>query len=157
VRKRFYLILVTLKVITLLSILISCAGTPSIIEQEDHATGALQNEEPSEVLISQEKPQIENKELIFKAENGLELDVSEMEDIAFGFVHTGMFSPEGDVQLITKDLDHGLYSLAFNTYFKTHSVDDIVVSPKSYTFQGNKSRVIFANISGRTDLPTAQR
>jgi hypothetical protein len=151
VRKRLYLILDTLKVITLLSILISCAGIPSIKEQEDHAAGALQNEESSEVLISQEKLQIENKKNIFKAENGLELNVSEMEDIAFGFVHTGKFSPDGDVQLIIKKIDHGLSSLAFRTYFKTHSVDDIVVSPRSYAWSSSGKYVVIHNVDYYAD------
>ena len=145
-RKRFYFI-----IITSLSILISCAGTPSIIEQENHDTGAIQNEELTEVLISREQPQIDNKELIFRAENGLELDISEMEDIAFGFVHTGMYSPEGDVQLITKDLDHGLHSLAFRTNLKTHSVKDIFVSPKSYSWSSSGKYVVIHNIDYYAD------
>lgn len=132
-RKRFYLIMLTLKLMTLLSILISCSGLSS------------------KVLFSLETSQIERKDFIFKKDNGLELHVSEMEDIAFGFVHTGTFSPEGDVQIIIEELDHGLYTLAFRTNLNTHKVDNISVSPKSYTWSSTGKYVVIHNVDYYAD------
>jgi len=54
----------------------------------------------------------------YAEDNGLELKVSEMEDIPFGFVHTGKYSPEGNVLIVTEEIDHGIKTLAFRTFKK---------------------------------------
>jgi len=69
-----------------------------------------------------------------------------MEDIAFGFVYNGTISPDGDVVIITEELDHGISKLAFRTYYTTHKVDEIYVSPLSYTWSPSGKYVVIRNI-----------
>lgn len=44
-----------------------------------------------------------HEEAIFIEENGLKLRISDMEDIAFGYVHTAEFSPDSDVLIVTEE------------------------------------------------------
>ncbi len=82
----------------------------------------------------------------YAAENGLELKISEMEDISFGFVHTGMYSPEGNVLIVTEEIDHGIHTLAFRTFAKTHTVENALVSPENFFWSASEKYVVIHNI-----------
>lgn len=130
-----------LLIFTSILIIVSCAGSPSMEE-----SGNPVDDQPHE------EDAVNDKELlVFKNEAGLELEVSEMDEVAFGFVHKGKVSPDGDVWLITEEIDHGYQKLAFRTYFKTHMVDDISVSPESFSWSPTGKYVVIHNIDYYAD------
>jgi len=82
----------------------------------------------------------------YAEDNGLELKVSEMEDIPFGFVHTGKYSPEGNVLIVTEEIDHGIKTLAFRTFKKKHIVENAFVSPENFFWSASEKYVVIHNI-----------
>lgn len=100
--------------ITLLLFSVSCAGNNDINVKEITKVDV----EPIEEIP------VARRVLTFKEENGLELKVSHMKEVSFGFLHTGLYNPE--------EIDHGMQSLAFRTFGKTQTVENIFVSPKNF-------------------------
>ncbi len=84
----------------LLAFLVSCAGTQDTRVNNIAASGVEENEPESEVSLLQDELPPEKYELNFKNDNGLEVHISTMEDIAFGYVYSDRYSPDREV-LIT--------------------------------------------------------
>jgi len=135
-KKRSLLLKTLVKLIPLLLLSVSCAGNNEIIVKEISTM---------EVEPIVELP-VEKSVLNFNEENGLELNVSDMEDIAFGFVHTGIYSPEGNVVIVTEEMDHGIQTLGFRTFAKTHTVENIFVSPINFFWSASEKYVVIHNI-----------
>lgn len=79
-------------------------------------------------------------------ENGLKLQISDMEDIAFGFVHTGNFSPDYHVRIKTEEVDPGAYRLVAITGAKTVAIENISGSPQNLTWSSSGKYVVFNNV-----------
>lgn len=85
------------------------------------------------------------KEAIFIEENGLKFRISDMEDIAFGYVHTAKFSPDSDVLIVTEETGVGAYRLA-TPYLNSHSIENISGSPQDFTWSSSGQYVVFHNV-----------
>lgn len=79
-------------------------------------------------------------------ENGLSLRISEMEDIAYGFVYTGTFSPDYYVRIKTEEVSPGAYRLVAITGAKTVSIENINGSPQNLTWSSSGRYVVFNNV-----------
>ncbi|MGL1894206.1 MAG: hypothetical protein OCD02_21430 [Spirochaetaceae bacterium] len=110
----------------IISIFASCVGTSNTIDYQINNT--------------------ESEGLIFKNETGLELNVSQMEDIAFGFVHTGEFSPDYEVQIKAEEIEFNSFILTIKTQSKTYSIESLSVSPISFSWSSSGRYVVIHNI-----------
>lgn len=138
-KKRSLLLTTIFIPITFLFLSESFAGNNDI-----HDNGII--EESFKTDIPEKKLPFTRNVLSFKEENGLELKASYMEDVSFGFVHTGLYSPEGNVVIVTEDIDHGIQTLAFRTFTETHTVENIFVSPKNFFWSASEKYVVIHNI-----------
>lgn len=132
--------------ITILFLSVSCAGNNNIHVKEITEIEVEPIEDSPKSEIPEKELPIEKNYLKFKEENGLELKVSYMEDVSFGYIHTGLYSPEGHVVIETEEIEHGIQTLAFRTFGKTHTVENIFVSPINFFWSATEKYVVIHNI-----------
>lgn len=132
--------------ITILFLSVSCAGNKNLHDKEITNIEVEPIEDFPRSEIPEKELPIEKSHLNFKKENGLELKVSNMEDISFGYLHTGLYSPEGHVVLENEEIDHGIQTLALRTFGEILTFENLFVSPKNFFWSASEKYVVIHNI-----------